>query len=145
MQRRSVNNNQSSNTGIKVAAFIVAVVLIALGAYFTKPKGIVQYLLTIGFGLVLTFGLIILTVLDGRARSRVVRFFADWISGTVLLVLVHVYMIGLSPQWVFLAAGSGVIAIISLIVALRTRFEYPEPENHYEGDFDETMVRRRRH
>ncbi|WP_155286923.1 hypothetical protein [Lacticaseibacillus zhaodongensis] len=134
-------NASGSNKGIKVAAFIVAVVFIALGAYLTKPKGVIDYMSTIGFGILLTLGLIVLTVMDGRARSRGVRFFADWLTGTILLAFVHLYMIGLEPQWLFLGAGSGIIAVISLIVALRTKFVYPEQE--YDATA-ETMVRRRR-
>lgn len=106
---------------------LVAVGFTALAVYLTAPTDAVGYASAAGFGILLTLGLVLLTVLDGRARSRAVRFFVDWIVGTVLLFLVQLFMIGLQPEWLFLAAGSGIIALVALIVALRTRFVAVDP------------------
>lgn len=108
--------------GIIIAAVIVAVIFIGLGFYLTRPSKLVDQLSTVSFGVILTFGLIILTVLDGRARSKTVRFLGDWIWGTLLLGFVHLYMIGLDPEWLFLGVGTAVIAVLALIAAIRTKF-----------------------
>ncbi len=111
-----------TSKGIIIAAVIMAIIFIGLGFYLTKPSTLVDQLSTISFGIILTLGLLVLTVLDGRARSKFVRFLGDWLTGTVLLAFVHLYMIGLDPQWLFLLCGSGVIAFFALIAALRTKF-----------------------
>ncbi|WP_127849107.1 hypothetical protein [Lacticaseibacillus hulanensis] len=111
-----------TSKGIFIAAVIVAIIFIGLGFYLTQPHTLIDQLSTVSFGVILTFGLIILTVLDGRARSKFVRFLSDWLWGTVLLAFVHLYMIGLDPEWLFLGCGSGIIAFLALMAALRTKF-----------------------
>ncbi|KRM56216.1 hypothetical protein [Lacticaseibacillus sharpeae] len=111
-----------TNKGIVIATIIVALIFIGIDFYLTKPTSMVDRMSTVSFGIILTLGLIILTVLDGRARSKFVRFLSDWLWGTVLLAFVHLYMIGLDPEWLFLGAGSGIIAFLAMIAALRTKF-----------------------
>lgn len=111
-----------TNKGIVIATIIVALIFIGIDFYLTKPTSMVDRMSTVSFGIILTLGLIILTVLDGRARSKFVRFLSDWLWGTVLLAFVHLYMIGLDPEWFFLGAGSGIIAFLAMIAALRTKF-----------------------
>jgi hypothetical protein len=119
-----------TNKGIIIAAIIVAIIFIGIGFYLTRPTTLVTQLSTVSFGIILTFGLIILTVLDGRARSKFVRFIGDWLWGTALLAFVHLYMIGLDPEWLFLGVGTGIIALFSLIAALRTKFTTHEGYDH---------------
>lgn len=127
------------NLGIKIMGVFVAIGFTALTVYLTAPVDIIGYASAGGFGILLTLGLVVLTVLDGRARSRGVRFFVDWVVGTILLLLVQLVMIGLQVEWLFIAAGSGIIAFISLIVALRTRYVTATPTSDTDG-----MHRRRR-
>jgi hypothetical protein len=131
---------KTGNKAMTVLGVIVAVCFIGIAVYLCKPSTVIEYMSAVGFGIILTLGLVVLTVLDGRARSRGVRFVVDWLFGTLLLAFVHLYMIGLDLQWLFLGVGSAIIAFLSLIAALRTRFVAPEPEEEYAGE-----MRRRRH
>lgn len=119
---------KAGNKAIMLLGVIVAACFIGIAIYLCKPSGVIEYMSAVGFGIILTLGLVVLTVLDGRARSKGVRFFVDWVFGTILLAFVHLYMIGLDPQWLFLIVGSAVIALISLIAAMRTKFVVEEPE-----------------
>ena len=132
------------NKGFIILGVIVALIFCGVAIFLTSPHNLLGYASTLGFGILLTLGLILLTVLDGRARSRTVRFFTDWICGTILLVLVHVFLIGIDPQWLFLLAGTAVIALISLIAALTTKF-VAVPNTEDVMDDEDNRMRRRRH
>ncbi|KRM86610.1 hypothetical protein [Lacticaseibacillus thailandensis] len=124
-------SRKKSGWGIVIAMVIVAAIVIVGCWYATTPTSFMERWSTISFGIVFTFSIMILTVLDGRARTRGVRFFVDWIGGTVLLVLAHVYMIGITWEWKFLGYGTLVIAILALFAAwslkpVATKSEFEE-------------------
>lgn len=132
------------NGGLITLGVIVALVFSGVAMFLTSPHKLLGYASTLGFGILLTLGLVLLTALDGRARSRTVRFFTDWICGTILLALVHLFLIGIDPQWLFLMAGSAVIALISLIAALTTKYTRVTYDDEPDDGEDNRMRRRRR-
>lgn len=129
----TVNNTKKSARNIVIAMIVVALIVITGCWYATTPSTFMEKWSTISFGVIFTFSIMVLTVLDGRARSRGVRFLVDWVGGTVLLVLAHVYMIGITWEWKFLGYGTLAIAILALIaswslkpLAIKREFEDAE-------------------
>jgi|GEM_PF-2643323 len=109
--------------GQKVALTIIMLLGIAVFAwaawFVTKPTTQIARISTISFGLSLMLAIGALAWADEVTTSRLGRFLIDLLGGWLIAGWIHFYILGPTPNMLYILISGGVVLFVSLIFSLR--------------------------
>ncbi|WP_407892011.1 hypothetical protein [Lacticaseibacillus sp. N501-2] len=105
--------------GLFVLLVIAAAIFSWIGWFATNPQNLMAKTATISLGVGLAVGVWLLVGLDASCQTRKGRFGVDLVIGGAMMLLIYIFMLGLTFDWVFTFGAIGIVVVLSLLFAAR--------------------------
>jgi hypothetical protein len=105
--------------GLFIILVIAAAVFSWIGWFATNPQDFIVKAATVSLGVGLAVGVWLLIGLDASCQTRKGRFGVDVVVGGAMMLLIYVFMLGLTFDWVFTFGAIGIVLVLSLLFAAR--------------------------
>ncbi|WP_125710298.1 hypothetical protein [Lacticaseibacillus porcinae] len=105
--------------GLLILLIIAAVGFSWLGWFATNPQDLMAKAATISLGVGLAVGVWLLVGLDASCQTRRGRFGVDIVVGGAMMLLIYIFMLGLTFDWLFTFGAIGIVLVLSLLFAAR--------------------------
>lgn len=105
--------------GLFIILVIAAAVFSWIGWFATNPQDFMAKAATVSLGVGLAVGVWLLIGLDASCQTRKGRFGVDVVVGGAMMLLIYVFMLGLTFDWVFTFGAIGIVLMLALLFSAR--------------------------
>lgn len=105
--------------GLFLILVLAAVVFSWIGWFATNPQDLMAKAATVSLGVGLAVGVWLLVGLDASCQTRKGRFGVDVIVGGAMMLLIYIFMLGLTFDGVFTFGAVGIVLVLSLLFSAR--------------------------
>ncbi|WP_461214920.1 hypothetical protein [Lacticaseibacillus sp. GG6-2] len=105
--------------GLLIILVLAAVVFSWIGWFATNPQDWLAKVSTISLGVGLAVGVWLLVGLDDSCQTRKGRFWVDIIVGGCMMLLIYLFMLGLTFDWLFTFGAVAIVFVLAFLFSFR--------------------------
>ena len=106
--------------GLFLILLLAAIVFGWVGWFATNPQTLMAKAATVSLGVGLAVGVWLLVGLDDSCQTRKGRFGVDIVVGGVMMLLIYLFMLGLTFDWLFTFGAIAIVLVLALLFSVRS-------------------------
>ncbi len=105
--------------GLVIILVLGAIVFSWIGWFATNPQDPLAQMATVSLGVGLAVGVWLIVGLDDSCQTRKGRFWVDVVVGGFMMLLIYLFMLGLTFDWVFTFGAIAIVVGLAGLFSLR--------------------------